>query len=143
MADQVVGREPPGVAPHAARVSLVLPPVTASVPAARHFVDRALPATCWADEVTLLVSELASNAVRHAGTDFTVTLQCDGSVVRIEAHDADPALPVASTPAVDAVTGRGLMIVDALADRWGVEPTTTGKMVWFELACRSGDPRAG
>ena len=126
-----------GVAPHAPQVSLVLPPVTSSVPEARHFVDRALPEACWADEVTLLVSELASNAVRHASTPFTVSMQCDGTTVRVEVADHDPALPVPQQPHAEAVTGRGLLIVDALATRWGVEPSADGKTVWFELACRT------
>lgn len=140
MADRSVERSW-AVSPHAPRVSLVLPPVTSSVPEARHFVDRALPDACWADEVTLLVSELASNAVRHASTPFTVSMQCDGSTVRVEVADHDPALPVRQNPAAQAVTGRGLLIVEALANRWGVEPSADGKTVWFEVACRSaGDP---
>ena len=125
------------VSAHAVPMSLVLPPANASVPEARRFVDRALPGTCWADEVTLLVSELASNAVRHAGTPFTVALQCDGEIVRVEVTDDDDGLPVPQRPPVDAVTGRGLLIVEALATRWGVEPRSSGKTVWFELACRS------
>jgi anti-sigma regulatory factor (Ser/Thr protein kinase) len=126
-----------GLDAHAVPVSLVLPPTTASVPEARHFVDHALPSTCWADEVTLIVSELASNAVRHAETPFTVALQCDGAIVRVEVSDGATALPVLQRPPVDAITGRGLLIVEALATRWGVEPNPSGKTVWFELACRS------
>jgi anti-sigma regulatory factor (Ser/Thr protein kinase) len=137
MADRSADSGRRALAAHASRVSLVLPPTTASVPEARHFVDRALPETCWAAEVTLLVSELASNAVRHAVTPFTVSLQCDGSTVRVEVRDDDPALPVMQEPPVDAITGRGLVIVDALATRWGVTPEADGKIVWFELACRS------
>jgi hypothetical protein len=125
------------LAPHADRASLELPALTASVPEARHFVTRSLPETCWADEVTLLVSELASNAVRHAGTPFSVSLECDGATVRVAVSDGEPALPVLQRPPVDAITGRGLLIVDALATRWGVDPGATGKTVWFELACRS------
>lgn len=128
------------LSPHATRVSLALPPVTSSVPEARLFVDRALPATCWADEVTLLVSELASNAVRHARTPFTVSVACDGERVRVEVEDQDPTLPVRRRPDADAVTGRGLLIVDALAHHWGVEVTDAGKAVWVELACRSSEP---
>ena len=126
-----------GPAPHASQVTLGLPPVSASVPEARHFVARALPETCLADEVSLLVSELASNAVRHARTPFQVSLACDGSTVRVEVGDGDPALPIRQDPVPEAVTGRGLLIVDALADRWGVEPAAVGKTVWFELACRA------
>ena len=142
MADRSIGDGTGrSLAPHADQVTLVLPAVTASVPAARHFVAEALPQTCWADEVTLLVSELASNAVRHARTPFVVSLQCDGATVRVEVRDGNPARPVLQRPPVDAVTGRGLLIVDALATRWGVEPTPDGKAVWFELACRSAaDP---
>ena len=125
------------LARHAPPLTLTLLPITASIPRARRFVDQALPETCWADEVTLLVSELASNAVRHAGTPFTVGLGCDGSVVRVEVSDGSSALPEPSVPPLEAVTGRGLMIVDALATRWGVEPTPTGKTVWFEVACRT------
>ncbi len=125
------------IEPHAARGTITLPPTTESVPRARHFVDESLPNTCWADEVTLLVSELASNAVRHAGTPFTVALGCDGSIVRVEVTDGSSDLPVAQVPPADAVTGRGLLIVDAIAERWGVDVTPTGKTVWFELSCRA------
>lgn len=137
MAEPTVEHGPAHIDPHAERVELVLPPVTASVPEARHFVDRALPESCWADEVTLLVSELASNAVRHARTPFRVSLQCDGTIVRVEVSDDDPAPAVLQHLPVDAVTGRGLLIVDAIASRWGAEPSGVGKTVWFELACRS------
>ena len=115
------------VAPHAPQLPLTLLPITASIPRARRFVSEALPETCWADEITLLVSELASNAVRHAGTPFTVTLGCDGSVVRVEVSDGSAAPPRPRVPPLEAVTGRGLMIVDALASDWGTEPTATGK----------------
>jgi anti-sigma regulatory factor (Ser/Thr protein kinase) len=119
------------------RTSVTFPPETASVPGARRFVDRELPGTCWADEVTLLVSELASNAVRHARVPFTVALECDGLKVRVEVADTDTRIPHVQHPPRHAVTGRGLLIVDAIADGWGVEPTPTGKVVWFELACRT------
>ncbi len=57
--------------------------------------------------------------------------------MRVEVADHDPALPVQQHPPAEAVTGRGLLIVDALATRWGVEPAADGKTVWFELACRT------
>lgn len=123
--------------PHASSATVTLPPTTTSVPLARQFVGESLPTTCWADEVTLLVSELASNAVRHADTPFSVTISCDGSLVRVEVSDGSPELPVPQVPPAEAITGRGLLIVDALAGRWGVESTPTGKTVWFELSCRA------
>ena len=125
----------PGVVPHAIRVAISLPPETGSIPLARRFVDASLPASCRTDDVTLLVSELASNAVRHAGSPFTVAVGCDASTVRVEVADASPVLPAPQEPPVEAVTGRGLMIVEALARRWGVETTEAGKAVWFEVDC--------
>jgi anti-sigma regulatory factor (Ser/Thr protein kinase) len=129
-------RELTGAAPHAPRAELSLSPITENIPRARHFVDEALPGTCWADEVTLLVSELASNAVRHAKSPFTVSVSCDGTIVRVEVTDDSPEVPVRRAPTVDAVTGRGLLIVEALASSWGVEPSDSGKTVWFEIDCR-------
>ncbi|WP_327115682.1 ATP-binding protein [Streptomyces sp. NBC_01341] len=86
-----------------------------------------------------IVAELASNAVLHGraqGRDFRLglTVLLDGRL-RIEVGDArGEALPRTTAPARDAGTGRGLLIVEALADRWGV---TTGpvprKTVWAEL----------
>jgi signal transduction histidine kinase len=143
MGDHVAQAGRREASPHAERTSLTLPAENPSVPRARHFVDRALPGMCWADEVSLLVSELASNAVRHARTPFTVSLQCDGSVVRVEVDDDGPGVPVVQNPPSHAVTGRGLVIVDAIADRWGVEASPVGKVVWFELACRSTTDDSG
>jgi anti-sigma regulatory factor (Ser/Thr protein kinase) len=130
------GEGAPRLAPHAVAASIELAPVATSVPEARHFASGVLPSSCWAEDVTLLVSELASNAVRHARTPFRVTVACDGTVVRIEVSDGDRHVPVARVPPADAVSGRGLLIVDALAASWGVEPTATGKTMWLELPCR-------
>jgi hypothetical protein len=56
-----------------------------------------------------------------------------GQTLRVEVSDDDPNLPVASHPQHPATSGRGLRIVAALADRWGVTPNPDGKTVWFEL----------
>lgn len=92
------------------------------------------------DTVTLIVAELANNAVRHgrvAGRDFRLGLCTVGSAtVRMEVTDArSERLPVALTPPSDSTTGRGLLLVDALASRWDVRPRTgaPGKTVWAEL----------
>lgn len=137
MDEWIVSGTSSGVAPHAIRAAISLPAETGSIPRARRFVDESLPDTCWADDVTLLVSELASNAVRHARSPFTVAVGCDAATVRVEVADASPQLPVLQQPPVEAVTGRGLMIIEALSRRWGVEPTETGKTVWFEVDCRA------
>lgn len=142
MDERTVSGTSPGVAPHATRAAISLPSVTGSIPQARRFVDDALPDSCWADDVILLVSELASNAVRHARSSFTVAVGCDAAIVRVEVADDSPLLPVPQQPPVEGVTGRGLMIVEALSLRWGVDPTGTGKTVWFEVDCRADPDRA-
>ncbi len=95
----------------------------------------------------LLVAELAANAVLHAyvsgrGFELGVALREDG-VLRIEVTDtrADKALPVvASAPAADCESGRGLLLVQAFADHWGtVEGPTPLKTVWAQLALPEGE----
>jgi anti-sigma regulatory factor (Ser/Thr protein kinase) len=85
------------------------------------------------DTATLLVSEVVTNAVLHAGTEIEVALYRAGSRVRIEVADRSPALPAAKGYATDASTGRGLVLLEALVAAWGVEAAPGGKVVWFEL----------
>jgi anti-sigma regulatory factor (Ser/Thr protein kinase) len=85
------------------------------------------------EHLALLVSELASNAVVHACSPFTVTVRLlDDDVVRVEVHDDDPLVPALRDPAADATTGRGLRVVESLSDRWGCDVDPDGKIVWFE-----------
>ncbi|MEV4944362.1 ATP-binding protein [Streptomyces sp. NPDC053755] len=85
-----------------------------------------------------LVAELAANAATHgrvAGRNFRVALLAQEAVLRIEVTDtrAD-ALPRLRPPSPDGGSGRGLLLVEALADRWGVEPgPVPRKTVWAEL----------
>ncbi|MFD4522918.1 ATP-binding protein [Streptomyces sp. NPDC058470] len=95
------------------------------------------------EAVTLVVAELAANAVRHGrvrGRDFRVRLVLREDVVRVEVADgrAD-RLPVLHQPS-DGDGGRGLLIVVALARRWGVEPREDGtyKTVWAEIPLPKG-----
>jgi len=81
----------------------------------------------------LLVSELVANAVTHAETDVTLQLDFSDERLRVEVRDQADGQPQPRRPRRDELSGRGLMIVEALADRWGVEPTPPGKTVWFEL----------
>lgn len=106
---------------------------------ARTAVEHVL--TSWGleslvDTATLLVSEVVTNAVRHAGTDLrlrTFRLGRDG--VRIEVVDCAPHVPLRRTrPDAAAEGGRGLHLVEHLARRWGVESTESAKTVWFELS---------
>ena len=105
--------------------------------AARHFaVDavRRLGAADLADDTALVVTELAANAMVHAGTGFTVDLAAGPDVLRISVRDGSPLPPGAAAAGLPAVPLHGLGAVAALARRWGVEPLGhSGKSVWVEL----------
>jgi serine/threonine-protein kinase RsbW len=85
----------------------------------------------------LMLSELATNAVQHAGTAFevaiTVTPEVGGRCVHVRVTDEAPGFPVPQEPLPDAPRGRGLRIVKSLADAWGIEMRhgEPGKTVWF------------
>ena len=84
------------------------------------------------DDVKLVVSELATNAVQHAGTTFEVVLHTDGHI-RIDVFDESPRLPIPEPVPPTAMSGRGLHIVEAVCDRWGVEVHDDYKCVWCEI----------
>ena len=92
-----------------------------------------------------VVAELAANAVTHGripGRDFRLTLYVVGDTLRIEVTDTRcERLPQLRQPAPGSESGRGLVLVDALADRWGVrEDRFPRKTVWAELRCSSPEP---
>jgi anti-sigma regulatory factor (Ser/Thr protein kinase) len=108
-----------------------------SVTDARHFVVAALHGIDEeiSDAAALMASELATNSVRHAATTFRVTVDCTPDRLTVAVEDAGPGTPVVRTPTPEEPTGRGLQIVDALADDWGVTARASGaKAVWFVLA---------
>ncbi|GLW52409.1 SpoIIE family protein phosphatase [Kitasatospora phosalacinea] len=90
------------------------------------------------DTAELLSSELVTNAIRHTDRDamFTARLyQENGRArLRVEVEDESDLWPTRRTPGEQASSGRGLMLVEALADTWGVEPRGSGKRMWFELS---------
>ncbi|WP_316520584.1 ATP-binding SpoIIE family protein phosphatase [Kitasatospora brasiliensis] len=94
------------------------------------------------DTAELLSSELVTNAIRHTDRDamFTARLyresDADGgrARLRVEVEDESDLWPTRRTPGEQASSGRGLMLVEALADSWGVEPRGSGKRMWFELS---------
>ncbi|WP_189914795.1 ATP-binding SpoIIE family protein phosphatase [Kitasatospora xanthocidica] len=94
------------------------------------------------DTAELLSSELVTNAIRHTDRDamFTARLyrepEQDGgrARLRVEVEDESDLWPTRRTPGEQASSGRGLMLVEALADSWGVEPRGSGKRMWFELS---------
>jgi anti-sigma regulatory factor (Ser/Thr protein kinase) len=104
--------------------------------AARRMSRRALAGwrlEALAPVVELLVSEVVTNAVRHAGSPGQIELRIDGDVLRVEVTDAVAGHPEPRHPAPEDPSGRGLSIVDTVASRWGIEPAPEGKTVWFEL----------
>ncbi|MFI5685736.1 ATP-binding protein [Streptomyces sp. NPDC051636] len=91
----------------------------------------------------LCVSELLSNVITHVGpgTPSTLAVSMSGTHLRIEVHDPDMrALPTLVNATADAVAGRGMAIVDTIADRWGVQLLSHHKVTWCELATRLTTP---
>lgn len=116
---------------------LVLQPVPRSARAAREFVRRTC--TLWELETVvepalLVVSELVTNAVRHARTGLTVGLRLRTDHLLVEVEDQDSRPPVLQHNDRDALGGRGLILIDALSRSWGSQPCPVGKVVWAELA---------
>lgn len=115
---------------------LALRPVPASAAQARSFVERTLGdwgCDAVLDASRLLVSELVTNAVLHARTDFELVIRLVRGGVRVEVADGSPSAPVVRHYEDEAMTGRGLALVDQLATAWGVDDRSNGKAVWFEI----------
>ena len=111
-----------------------------SVPASRCFVAGALDrcgitAPAVVDDALLVVSELATNSVEHARTPFRVEVSAT-TVLRIAVVDGSLALPRVENPAALTPRGRGMVIVDRTADRWGTEVERAAKRVWWEVDLR-------
>jgi len=118
----------------------------AAVSAARHYVVDQLADVPRAivDEVAVMVSELATNCVRHTDTEFTVRVEHDRTRIRVEVTDRGAGAPTLKVPDATEPTGRGLRIVRELADSFGIEPSTgaPGKTVWFVVNLdHAADPR--
>jgi len=84
--------------------------------------------------VELLASELATNAIRYTEDGFSLEIELTDRQVRVEVTDAGPGLPSVQSPATLSSSGRGLRIVDAVADHWGVRSGSGQKTVWFSMA---------
>jgi anti-sigma regulatory factor (Ser/Thr protein kinase) len=102
---------------------------------ARRWLEELLPGCEQLKELTLLVSELVTNAIVHARTTATVNVRRAAGALRIAVSDDSAAPPTLDLhPELAAEGGRGLLIVSMLATRWGVERGSAGgKAVWFEL----------
>lgn len=127
------------------------PNTPASVGAARRFTAEVLDGVDAAvtEVVVLMVSELATNSVRHAASEFTVSIDRRSDEIKINVTDQGTGRPSLRAPASTEPSGRGLRIVRAFADSWGITEASDdpGKTVWFTVALRSlrpgdGDERA-
>lgn len=107
-----------------------------SVTAARRFARDVLQdAPPKAREtVALMVSELATNAIRHTDSGFVLTVGLTGSEIRVEATDRGSGEPTLRTPALTDPSGRGLQIIDIFSTDWGHERRGDAKTVWFSLS---------
>jgi CheY-like chemotaxis protein/anti-sigma regulatory factor (Ser/Thr protein kinase) len=118
-----------------------LPCTTRSAAAARRFVEATLHRWGWFDQLddaVLVVSELVSNAVLHAGTPCTLTLRLSTNVLRVEVADGGGGSPELRTQPLSEPGGQGLRIVSALSSAWGIDPAPPGKSVWAELTAPAG-----
>ena len=119
------------------------PPDPAVLSSARAFAAhrlRALDLTELTDDVELLLTELMTNVIIHARTPFEVRVEPNGDGVRVEVLDGNPTMPVPGTLAREALSGRGLTLVQSLSARWGAQPNEGGgKTVWFEVVPRVVD----
>ena len=122
---------------------LVLGEDPGAVSTARHHVVSRLkggPFEGRADDAALVVTELVTNALLHAGAPVTLHLATRGEILSISVQDTSSQLPVAGPSGSESMTGRGLAVVDALARSWGARPCPEGKVVWCELGT---DPDEG
>jgi anti-sigma regulatory factor (Ser/Thr protein kinase) len=123
------------------RIDRSFTPDPASIRAARRFVLDAVgdAGQELRDAISVMVSELAMNAVQYARTAFDVRMDLTEESLRVEVSDSGGGTPeVQPPPPASSPHGRGLFIVDQLSDEWGVIPAGDGaeKSVWFRISMR-------
>jgi anti-sigma regulatory factor (Ser/Thr protein kinase) len=132
------------VAAHRTRTVRRTFPLDPSSPAAaRRFVADVLRQWRLEDvvhQVTLMASELVTNSVLHTSEELELTICADDERLHVEVVDHSERLPTVQHPDADAPGGRGLLIIEAVADRWGVDVRAAGKAVWFEVLIRPASP---
>ncbi len=89
------------------------------------------------DDVALIVSELATNAVRHARSPFSIAVRMEDAMLHVAVHDGTPLSTTAPDWGSIPQSLHGLGLIDALSSDWGVEGASSGKVVWAELPCRA------
>lgn len=129
----------PGLTGHDPRLqetSWAFLPVPRAIPALRRFVSGTLRS--WGEDhlvadAILVTSEMATNAINHADSPFHASLVRAAGIVRISIEDAGPGKATQRTADPDDLSGRGLLIVETLAARWGHGDLPAGKVVWAEF----------
>jgi anti-sigma regulatory factor (Ser/Thr protein kinase) len=132
-------------------LSIRLPIDVRSVADARTILRRSLlendtrtqriTATDVVSDAALMLSELLTNAVRHTRRLLLLEITIDTDALHVAVVDDAPGSPTLRNHDPDATAGRGLTIVDSLADRWGVTPGADRKAVWFDIALSCATPR--
>ena len=122
-------------------VDVALDATADSIPLAREALDtlREEVGQDRLDDLRLVVSELVTNSVRHAGlrTGDSISLRVDALAdhIRVEIQDRGPGFEASATPAtMYQESGWGLYLVSQIAERWGVSTDATGTTVWLEIA---------
>ncbi|KOG31490.1 ATP-binding protein [Streptomyces resistomycificus] len=112
-------------------------PLDSSIKSARDWVRDHLASLGWTesapdtvDAVLLTVSELVTNAHKHAHSGAQVVLTWDQRCLHVSVHDTSSRMPTPRSPSTEQVGGRGMLLVDALADTWQVRPCPHGKIVY-------------
>ena len=117
---------------------LPLPAELTSVSAARRFVAEQCVALALApercDDALLLTSELVTTAVLHGRSDVCIEVEVRDDVLHVSVLDENSRHPTPVAEDPNALDGRGLALVEVVADRWGVDDRPLGKAVWFELS---------
>jgi anti-sigma regulatory factor (Ser/Thr protein kinase) len=130
-----------GAATATVRESLVLAPTARAARAARDLVSRACLDWGRSSQIqaaTLVVSELVTNAMVHAGTDLEVSVTRCGPRLRVAVKDHSRRVPRLQDAGSAGVTGRGMVLVDAFSESWRVLPTGDGgKVVWAVILERA------
>ncbi|WP_053850733.1 SpoIIE family protein phosphatase [Streptomyces sp. NRRL B-24085] len=102
------------------------------------------PSADQIDSAVLLLSETLTNVLVHTDADALLLAEVRGEAgerrMRVEVTDTSDDLPHKRRPGELASSGRGLMLIELLADAWGVDPRGEGKSIWFELYEPSGEP---
>lgn len=111
-------------------------PISSGAKAAREWAREHLESLGWTtsapetvDSVLLTVSELVTNAHVHARSSAQLVLTWDHRCLHVSVHDSSSELPVPRPPSTERLGGRGMFIVDALADTWEARPCLDGKTI--------------